>query len=106
MLETGPHEPLLTWALAELPNNCRSVTCEQIPAHRREYLSYEGPISSNRGEVQRWDSGPCQWRKQSAQEYIVSLAGTYLCGLVILRKNTTEKQWICSIEAEPRAGAS
>jgi hypothetical protein len=55
MLEFG--EALRTWRLAEPPEPGRTVAAEAIGDHRRLYLDYEGPVSGNRGQVRRWDSG-------------------------------------------------
>jgi len=32
---------------------------EELPPHRRAYLTYEGPVSGGRGEVRRIDAGRC-----------------------------------------------
>jgi len=42
----------------------RRVDLEPIAPHRRIYLTYEGPIPGNRGDVQRIDEGtfrPIEW---------------------------------------------
>lgn len=42
----------------------RTWTVEQIAPHRRRYLTYEGPIGANRGQVVRVDCGwfvPVVW---------------------------------------------
>jgi hypothetical protein len=53
---------LLTWQIASLPDLKRLTQSLEIPAkrlknHRSIYLDYEGPISGNRGSVQRLASG-------------------------------------------------
>jgi len=48
---------LKTWRLPELPYPGIRFTIEAIGDHRLAYLDYEGPVSSNRGEVRRIDSG-------------------------------------------------
>ena len=49
MLDTG--ETLRTWRLEPaLPGVIRA---EPLGNHRRAYLDYEGPVSGNRGSVQR-----------------------------------------------------
>ena len=45
-----------TWRLAREPGE-RPVAAEAIADHRPHYLTYEGPVSGNRGRVTRWDAG-------------------------------------------------
>ncbi|MCI0343788.1 MAG: hypothetical protein L0216_22005 [Planctomycetales bacterium] len=57
MLRRG--EALKTWGLPEPPSRDpgRVVAVEAKPDHRLDYLTYEGPVSGNRGAVKPWDSG-------------------------------------------------
>ena len=75
MLEVG--DALHTWALQELPHDWRAaqratmaidsscppvatgdaVDAQQLGHHRKSYLEYEGPLSGDRGQVHRIDSG-------------------------------------------------
>ena len=53
---------LLTWELPTLafeglPANFERLNIRRLADHRLAYLSYEGPVSNNRGEVQRIDAG-------------------------------------------------
>ncbi len=48
---------LETWSLSELPGIGKVVTGRKLSPHRLEYLTYEGPVSGNRGVVQ---AGCCQ----------------------------------------------
>jgi len=57
MVETGPENGLVTFALEQLPTTDCGAGFESLPDHRREYLDYEGPVSSNRGEVRRVAAG-------------------------------------------------
>ena len=52
MLEAGP--VLRTWRLAEPPDVGRPVAATASFDHRPVYLDYEGPVSGNRGTVQRF----------------------------------------------------
>ncbi len=71
MLENGG--VLLTWEFPELPMDTPPTTFPQLgirrlPDHRLEYLAYEGPISNDRGRVQRVDEGVYRlspWHKDS-----------------------------------------
>ncbi len=42
-----------------------SFDAEMIGAHRREYLTYQGPVSGNRGSVERVASGKIRVDEQS-----------------------------------------
>lgn len=63
MVEREPAGLLLSWRLAVWPARGR-VRAEPLPAHRRAYLAYEGPISRERGAVR------CVARGQCAMELI------------------------------------
>ncbi len=54
MLETN--NVLATWRLAQ-PPHAGDIDAIGLPDHRLMYLDYEGPVSGNRGNVQRWDVG-------------------------------------------------
>jgi hypothetical protein len=89
MLEDGVTE-LLTWALPELPSGA-AQQAEQLPPHRRDYLTYEGPISNNRGEVTRVAAGKFEWCERTELELIVQLSSEKLSGrLHLLRREGAE----------------
>src|SRR5262245_61559573 len=68
MLEEG--ETLATWRLSALPGRERLVIpAERIGAHRLAYLDYEGPLSGNRGRVNRWDVGVYVQEQESPTVY-------------------------------------
>ncbi len=49
---------LQTWRLAQPPALATSaIAATALPDHRVIYLDYEGPVSGERGTVQRWDVG-------------------------------------------------
>lgn len=48
---------LATWKFASFPT--AGATCLKLPPHRKAYLTYQGPVSDNRGEVTRIDKGRC-----------------------------------------------
>lgn len=66
---------LLTWALPDLPLPGCEFIAMQLPDHRLAYLDYEGPISSNRGEVQRVEEGEFLWMERSEEVQSVELKG-------------------------------
>ncbi len=57
---------LRTWRLARLPAAGVETTCESLPAHRRIYLEYEGPVSGGRGTVARELAGRYEIVDESA----------------------------------------
>ncbi len=84
MLDMG--EALATWQLASDPAGLApSDSREAIPArrigdHRRDYLSYEGPVSRGRGNVTRVDKGAYDLVEQNPAGWIVRLEGALLKG--------------------------
>ena len=54
LLEAG--DACRTWRLFSEPV-AWPVAVERIADHRLHYLSYEGPVSGDRGSVKRWDFG-------------------------------------------------
>ena len=58
MFEVKADEKLKTFALETLPlNEGDAVESTKLDDHRRDYLSYEGPVSDNRGTVTRIAEG-------------------------------------------------
>jgi hypothetical protein len=62
LLECPGREGLITFRVAERIDQpgCRGFGATRAPDHRREYLTYEGPISGGRGVVSRVASGKCE----------------------------------------------
>ena len=62
MIESG--DILLTWRISS--NDIgplfegAKIRVKKIQDHRKDYLSYEGPISGDRGRVEIFDSGECE----------------------------------------------
>lgn len=71
---------LRTWALDELPTADQAVTAEQLADHRLAYLDYEGPVSGDRGEVRREDSGEYETLEDTPERFVVLLHGQTLQG--------------------------
>src|SRR5689334_9325701 len=55
MFETSEGSALATWRSRAWPPGTEAV--ERLPDHRREYLTYEGPVSDGRGHVKRIQVG-------------------------------------------------
>jgi DNA polymerase Ligase (LigD) len=72
MLEN--HGKLLTWEVAELPNEglpaaFASIGIVRLPDHRLLYLDYSGPISGGRGSVKRIDFGHYEFLTNGSVKY-------------------------------------
>ena len=55
LIEDG--DGLASWRLLELPESGKRVPALSLPVHRRHYLTWEGPVSGDRGTVRRIYSG-------------------------------------------------
>jgi hypothetical protein len=58
MVEMSPGLGLATWRVEHWPPG-EGDGFEPLAEHRAEYLTYEGPISGNRGKVQQIAAGRC-----------------------------------------------
>lgn len=63
---------LLTWALDSDPCKAEKLSAVELPRHRLQYLSFEGPLSGDRGVVHRTIEGTYQVL-QHAADGLVSL---------------------------------
>jgi hypothetical protein len=107
MLEVG--EVLRTWRLATEPQPGQRTAAELTFDHRMFYMTYEGPVSGNRGRVTRWDRGTYTF-EPSGQEVggsptVVRLQGERLRGIAVLERIAPE-QWTFILGAEERPIAS
>lgn len=82
MLEQGG--ALKTWALAERPVPGLTISAEALDDHRLHYLTYEGPISGNRGVVFREDAGAWLPSVQEGPRWEFHILGQWLRGCVCL----------------------
>jgi hypothetical protein len=58
----GSSEGLITFTSQTDPRQFyNDWNVESLPPHRKEYLTYEGPISGGRGSVQRVATGLLTW---------------------------------------------
>lgn len=62
MLELAEGQPLATWRCPEWPLT-RRVRLTRLADHRLEYLTFEGPLSGNRGHVTRVEAGTYRMTK-------------------------------------------
>jgi hypothetical protein len=77
LLEAEPGAGLLTWRIPCWPMELPTVAVP-LPAHRVDYLSYEGPISGGRGWVKRVEGGECDTEALSGGGWRLSLIGSSL----------------------------
>jgi len=70
-------EGLLTWSTQRRLSADEAGVIEAIklPLHRAAYLDYEGPVSRNRGEVRRVESGRFRLITQTADRFEVDARG-------------------------------
>lgn len=66
MLESKPGGALVTWRSPVWPL-VDQTPLTPLGEHRRDYLSYEGPISGNRGHVRRIAGGTFEWLIRGSQ---------------------------------------
>ena len=86
-------ESPVRWLLAASPI---VLSAESIAEHRLAYLDYEGPVSRERGSVQRWDGGNVDWLEDSAGKIRLKLAGTRLHGELTLTQPDGTQLWFVS----------
>jgi len=108
MLETTEGD-LWTWALEEEPVAGRTIAAERLANHRAAYLTYEGPVSGDRGEVRRIDAGTYELLAESNAEFVVRLSGDQLGGRLRLSKEETApdaQRWIVDCSGLSNSGSS
>ena len=89
MLEAG--DALRTWRLEAWPEDGLVVGAEPIGDHRIAYLDYEGPVSGNRGRVQRRDEGT--YTGQVAVPISVTVSGRCLKGKITITADSAGAWW-------------
>ncbi len=88
MIESS--DGLITWRVSESAMKefleGKEVCTTRIADHRKEYLTYEGPISCDRGMVKIMDSGTCALRFADGTITQYILEGNVLHGTCITQK--------------------
>ena len=98
MLES--EHSLKTWALPAEPANTGTMLAEALPDHRKDYLDYEGPLSGERGEVTRWDSGSYEFEQRGEKEFTVRLCGIRVPALVSFkRRDVNPASWTVEFQS-------
>ena len=82
---------LKSWRLLEVPLSL-PVEAEPIKDHRIHYLTYEGPVSHDRGTVKRWDAGQYELIERSCDAITVRLFGSRLHGMFQLTRRASDDQ--------------
>jgi len=77
---------LHTFRLSAPPDSTGTITAEPLPEHRKVYLDYEGPLSGDRGTVQRWDRGDYELLAETATRIEAKLRGERLNGTAVLER--------------------
>lgn len=92
MLDTG--ETLRTWRLESAPVPDTRIPATSLPAHRRMYLDYEGPVSGNRGTVARWDSGTYLLLEETPFHVKLRVNSCRMQGLVEMADECGSDEWM------------
>jgi hypothetical protein len=90
MFDTGPEGPLATWRSPIWPID-RPTILQRLADHRREYLTFEGEVSGDRGRVDRVAEGACE-AEMGGDQWTVRLGDAAL----VLDHQGTD-QWLASI---------
>jgi hypothetical protein len=94
MLECG--EALATWQLAASPAGLApggAMPARKLPDHRRDYLTYEGPVSGDRGAVRILDAGAYELLEDGGGRCEFRLAGRIVQGDFELRRCDRAEDW-------------
>jgi hypothetical protein len=86
MLEDGP--VLATWQLSRppIPGDAGGTEAIRIADHRKAYLTYEGPVSGDRGQVTIHEAGVFATCERSGDSWTFRLQGRRLNGLFSVRR--------------------
>ncbi len=85
---------LRTWALPQPPRAGQSMIGQALADHRIEYLTYEGPVSRDRGHVTQWDRGQYTILNDQGDCLAIQLVGDRLrCEVTITRDRGDSTRW-------------
>ena len=99
-------DALATWRLHRHPVTVseRPIPATRIDDHRKAYLTYEGPISRDRGDVRIVDRGTYIVVAHDAVSLTADFAGRHLSGRFVLRRCAADAPaWILE-PAYPHTG--
>ena len=86
MFETSPGGALATWRSDVWPIE-RPTPVLRLADHRQDYLTYEGPISNDRGSVRRVESGELMHGECRDGTQVMVLAAKDTTRTIALRKD-------------------
>ncbi len=94
MLERGG--VLWTWRLDTAPSdiNDTPVAAERIFDHPLRFLTYEGPVQNNTGNVQIADLGSVQYQSIESDQISCKLEGNLLKGDFLLRQDHSSNWYL------------
>jgi len=96
MLSCG--EALATWQTASAPFGVVQgdrLEARKLADHREAYLTYQGPVSGDRGRVRILDSGKYRLIRQNEDSWEVEFHGRRLAGRwAISRCTETPETWL------------
>ena len=81
MLQPAPDAMLLTWCITEYPETWPPENAQRLPDHRPAYMTYEGPVSNNRGEVKRIARGEALVLNKDTATIDFKLTGDIACNI-------------------------
>ncbi len=92
MLQQG--DVLATWQIPLPPSQWpgKPVSCRKIFDHRLQYLTYEGPLTQNRGSVKIYAAGTCQIVDSLKNYWRINLQSDNIRGNMLLEL-VNEDQW-------------
>jgi hypothetical protein len=90
---------LRTWAIEFTPAAGVQGAAELLADHRLEYLTYEGPVSGNRGSVSRWDCGRYDLLEDAGDCFRVRLRGLRLQQIELTFRCGPDQRWSVSFSA-------
>lgn len=90
---------LRTFRLSQPPDTPGPIQTTPLQDHRIDYLEYEGPVSGNRGTVERWDRGEYELLEEEAGRLSIRFSGERLNGTAILSQ--LDEEWEFLLEALP-----
>ncbi len=101
MLRTG--SVLATWQIPEPPQNWpkKTITCTRIFDHHLKYLTYQGPLSDNRGHVKIAAAGQYHPLQITENLWQLTLTGDNINGKLTLQLLKLD-QWKMTFNGETK----
>ena len=87
-LESG--EVLRSWKLYSRPEPNIAIRAESAPDHRLPYLTYEGPVSGDRGSVTQFAIGQFDWMIVRSDLVIIEARGASVDGQIELARHGSD----------------